>query len=42
MQNLVYLLIAFIVGFFSKMLIGTMCNKRLVEGGFLDNLKKRF
>ena len=33
MQDWVELLIAFILGFFAKHLLGTVCQSRLVEGG---------
>jgi hypothetical protein len=32
MQDWIYLLIAFILGFFVKHLLGTVCHSRLVEG----------
>ena len=40
MQDLVELLIAFILGFVMKLLLDTECKTRLVEGGIFDNFKK--
>tara|TARA_B110000858_G_scaffold188676_1_gene234511 strand:- start:143 stop:457 length:315 start_codon:yes stop_codon:yes gene_type:complete len=35
MQDWIYLLIAFILGFFVKHLLGTVCRSRLIEGSSL-------
>ena len=37
MQDLVGLLIAFVVGFFMKHLLGTVCQSRLVEGKLIKD-----
>jgi hypothetical protein len=35
MQDWIYLLIAFILGFFVKHLLGTVCRSRLIEGSLV-------
>jgi hypothetical protein len=37
MQDWVGLLIAFVLGFFMKSLMGTLCHSRLVEGEYYDS-----